>query len=150
MRRISKSRVAKAKRLTERYADCHGIPFDEYRLWLPEKVSDWLQVQRVDDGCVCFAMHLDYQYCWACEAINGGVTDFNPIEAHHIVGGTKGRSDEFCNVAMLCRYCHKIANTDSLPFGRILFLKWKHDRQHCDWVRLALLRRQHLPDLITD
>jgi 5-methylcytosine-specific restriction endonuclease McrA len=149
MRRISKTRQAKAKRLTERYADSKGIPFDEYRVWLPERVSEWPQVRRVDDYEVCKRMHDQWQMCWNCCRIDF-ITIRGVVQAHHIAAGTKGRSDELTNIAMLCGDCHANANTDALPLGRILFLKWKHDRQYTDWVRLALLARRHLPDLITD
>lgn len=144
---LTMNRTSKTRQKSERYADCHGVRFDEYRDWLPERVSDWKQIVRVDDPVVCARMHGSWANCWECGGFRGWEYI---IEAHHIVGGTKGRADEFCNIAMLCRECHSNANTAKLPMGRILFIKWKWDRQHVDWVRLALLKRSFLPDLITD
>jgi 5-methylcytosine-specific restriction endonuclease McrA len=144
MRRIAKTRTARTKRLKEGYADSHGIMFHEYRLWLPELASDWPSVRRVDSphvlGCIS---RLE---CWACRYISFT----NPCDLHHLVGGTKGRSDERCNLMPLCRECHDKANTKELPLGRLMWLLWVHDRWGTDWVRLALLKRSHLPDLITD
>lgn len=147
MRRISKSRIARARRLRERFVDGHGVCFDEYRLWLPDKVSDWPQVTRVDDPQVPRDYHEWWCTCWNCEEPPAYT---KPVDFHHLTGGTKGRSDEYCNGCMLCRECHDLANTNELPFARLLYLKWKFDRQHVSWVRLALLRGSHLPDLITD
>lgn len=149
LRPKSKSRVARAKRLTERYADSKGVPFDEYRFHLPDRVSEWPKVVRVDDDSVEQKMHGWYSKCWNCGAWR--VFEWqDDMQTHHVVGGTRGRSDEYTNIAVLCARCHGNANTAALPMGHILYIKWKHDRQHTDWVRLALLHRQHLPDLITD
>jgi len=70
------------------------------------------------------------------------------LELHHVIGGTKGRSDERTNLIMLCRDCHEQVATAGL--GAILGMKWSIDRQGTDWVRLAVLRRSFLPDLIID
>ncbi len=137
IRRVSKKRARVAN-----YPDCHGIDFDEVRLHLPARVADWPTVVRVKDPAICRAMHEWFRGCWNC--------GWSRVEAHHIAGGTKGRSDEFCNIAMLCGACHPKANTAELPMGRILYLKWKFDKPHTDWVRLSLLANRFLPDLITD
>jgi hypothetical protein len=153
MKRTSPRRQQRARVLLNQYPDAHGILFAEHHLWLPAKVSDWPQVWRVDDPVVCQTMHKMFQFCWACGNFYKYDCDrgyYNRREIHHITGGIKGRSDEMCNVSVLCTECHKNANTAKLPIGRILFLKWREDRQHCDWVRLALLARRFLPDLITD
>jgi 5-methylcytosine-specific restriction endonuclease McrA len=152
MRRTSTARRKRAKRQTEGYADSRGIRFDEYHFHLPAKVSDWQTVVRVDDARICSDMHEWFKGCWACcwdDRDYAATTDYE-LQAHHITGGTKGRSDEYSNIAMLCMDCHGDANTNGLPMGRILFLKWKFDRQHTDWVRLALLARRFLPGLFLD
>lgn len=100
MRRVSKTRVARAKRLTEQYADCHGIPFDEYRFHLPDLVSDWPKVVRVDDHEVERQMHEWFGSCWNC----GDGSFCMPLQSHHIIGGTKGRSDEYCNISVLVHF----------------------------------------------
>jgi hypothetical protein len=145
MRRISKTRTARTKRLKERYADSHGICFDEYRLWLPERVSDWPSVRRVTNPSVCQMFHRLYPTCWNC----AGTLD---VQAHHgCAGYLRGRSDELTLLWALCgdfgNGCHGKVATPSLSHGRLLMLKWKHDREHLDWVRVALVWRRHLPDL---
>lgn len=122
------------------YPDCHGIDIDEVRLWLPGRVADWPKVVRVDDRQVCKHMHQWFPVCWNCGRVD-------VVEAHHIFAGRSGRSDEYTNIAMLCgsnlwrgiEGCHAKANTDELPTSRILWLKWKFDRQHTSWVRLCVL-----------
>lgn len=147
MRRTAKTRTARNKRLTERYADCHGITFDSYRYHLPSKVSDWQAVVRVDDPQVCQDMHAWSSCCWNCRAADGYE---RRLEAHHLCAGRHGRSDEYCAIVMLCRECHGNVNTPVLPFGRLLALKHKFDRPHTDWIRTALLARRFLPPLILD
>lgn len=146
-RKSSRYPTPAQKREREQWADCHGIPFDEYRLWLPEKCSDWRQVVRVKNDSVERLMH---EWHWTCWNLDAWHPAYSKVEAHHIAAGTKGRADEFTNIAMFCAECHSNVNTDRLPMGRVLYLKWKHDRAHVDWVRLALLHRKHLPDLITN
>jgi hypothetical protein len=152
MRRTSTARRKRAKRQTEGYADSRGIRFDEYHFYLPAKVSDWQTVVRVDDPTVCRKMHEWHgDMCWACGWPWSSMdVPTRRIEAHHIAAGTKGRADEYANIAMLCNLCHLSANTSGLPMGRILFVKWAFDRQHVDWVRIALLARRFLPGLILD
>lgn len=147
LRRTSKTRIARNRRLKAEYADSTGLPFSEYRLWLPERVSEWRSVRPVDDPQVPRDFHDWWCTCWNCEEPPGYTT---PVDFHHIMGGTKGRSDEYANGCMLCRKCHANANTAKLPMGRILALKHKRDRAHTNWVRLALLHRSHLPPLILD
>lgn len=147
MKRISQSRKNLAKRRRERYADSRGLPFDEYRLWLPERVSEWPRVKPVMDYEPLSLMHgLFDDECWNCGSEAGWGHN---TEAHHIFGAAR-RSDELTNLAMLCRRCHENVNTPALPLGRILYLKWKADRWHLDWVRLATIAGKHLPDLITE
>lgn len=146
LRRTCKSRYPTAAMKRERYRDCHGIAFDEYRMCLPDDVREWPQIKRVQDWEVEKKMHQWFGSCWNC----GDGSFHLPLECHHIIGGTKGRSDELCNIAMLGQSCHANANTNKLPMGRVLFLKWEWDRLHTDWVRIALLHRKHLPDLITE
>lgn len=130
-----------------RHADSHGIGFWEVRheLWLPERVSDWHKIRRVVNPDVLDAMHRwhgPWDDCWYC-----GKRPRAPLEAHHITGGSKGRSDEFCNLVMLCNNCHKLVQSNVALLPHVLFIKWRHDREHADWVRLNLLHGRWLPDL---
>lgn len=131
------------------YEDRHGIAFAAYRHHLPGPVSAWEQVRRVRDPYVIAAIHYQWQRCQVCGADRH---ERVKLEAHHIIGGTKGRSDERTNLIMLCaggaKTCHERVNTAELPLATILWALWRTNRLAVDWVRLALLRRRHLPDLL--
>lgn len=127
---------------TERYRDSKGIALDQVALWLPPRVSDWPAVKRVKDVVICAKMHEWFKECWWCGYRSGWNTR---IEAHHLAAGySNGRSDEYCNIAMLCSECHAKVKTPQLSQSRLLRLKWEYDRQHTDWVRLCLLARKFL------
>jgi hypothetical protein len=157
MKRTPLTRKAKHGLDLSRFPDSKGIYFDEVRAEVQKrygmKVSDWDQIRVVEDPEICKRMHAMFGECWNC----GRREPWNKIDAHHIAGSSH-RSDELCNIAMLCgvvwngeaESCHSNVKTSKLPQGRILFLKWKYDRQNTDWVRLTLLGRKFLDDLITD
>jgi hypothetical protein len=144
----------KMKTKVQTYCDSKGLAFEDVRAYMQKhygvRTADWPTVKPVADKHVCKMIHeMPWWFgaCWNCEGHGDGWNVF--IEAHHIVGAGR-RSDELCNIALLCSACHVEVKTRKLPQGRILFLKWKYDRQHCDWARLAILRGQFLPDLITE
>lgn len=126
------------------YRDSQGIELSDVWRFLHGRPSDWPTVVRVHDETICKLMHEWFNECWNCGRMN--------VQCHHIIGGTKGRSDELTNIAMLCgpnlitgdEGCHAKANTNELPMGRILLLKCRWDWQHTNWVRLCLLARQFL------
>ena len=76
---------------------------------------------------------------------------------HHIVHGANGRSDEPCNLILLCSRCHGMTHSDQfrdertgqllpdITFGMVLFVK----SQTSEWnpERLAELYHRRLPDL---
>lgn len=124
----------------EEYRDSRGVAFGEVRFLLPASTHDWPTITRVDDPKVSDLMHRLFKTCWHCKR--------KPVEAHHLCAGSAGKSDELTAIAILCPVCHGQRRETILPLGRILFLKWKFDRQHLDWVRVALLLRKFLPDLI--
>ena len=101
-------------------ADGLGVPFARYReLW---------------------------DHCQVCQETYNSLSVV--LECHHIIGGTKGRSDELTNLICLCRSCHQRLGPHSEEnLGTILFWKWATDRGTLSWVRLAILHRRFLPDL---
>lgn len=145
MRRKSQSRQARAKRLTERYADASGVCFDEHRDLLPPRVSDWPQIRRVTNPRVCELFHRMHRVCWNC----GTTAD---VQAHHFASGfTRGKSDELTLLWALCgdfgNGCHGKVGTPELSHGKLLRLKWENDRECLLWLRIALVWRRFLPDL---
>lgn len=156
---LKRRRPTAADRRTQeergQYKDRNGIPFASYHTWLPSMISNWPTPKRVtedkDDAQGDF--HRDFDQCWWCGKREGwDVRDglWVHIELHHLCAGYgRGKSHERFLFAAACRECHDghVAEAD---LGRWLFLKWKHDQSHCDWVFTALRLRRFLPDLITE
>ena len=131
----------------QEYLDGRGVSFADYRLQLPARASCFPPQNLIKSRTELAEFHDRTDACYSCGRTRRQV--WRSLQCHHIMGGTKGRSDEQTNFAMLCADCHEGANTGILPMGRILFLKWLRDRENIDWVRLAVLRRCFLPDLET-
>jgi len=107
-------------------------------------------------------LHYLWDHCQVC----GRSKRVIRCEIHHLahgIGGA-GRSDESCNLIMLCVECHEWLGhggapsswADGLPdlprdrderFGLLLWAKWHTDQATTDWRRLAELRQSYLPDL---
>lgn len=127
MSRVSKTRAAKRDRARELYCDSKGIPFHEANSYFPGRVP--VKKPDVDDAWVCRFYHATFPgLCWLCRK--------PVIEAHHIVP----RSDELCNIVMLCRECHGQVQDDPKQLPRVLKAKVTHDRVHTDWRRIIELR----------
>lgn len=116
----------------ERYQDGKGVYFDELRLHLPAKVSDWPQVRRVESLKVRSHYRWLSMLCPLCKRPG-------QLDPHHLTGGSKGRSDEHANLIGLCRKCHDEIQSAPAEYPRVWRAKWEHDRGHTDWVRLVLL-----------
>ena len=128
------------------FADSGGVPFDRYREMLPARAADFPPPCRITDPEVVLAYREQWTKCQVCGA-HGRVI----LECHHIIGGTKGRSDEVGNLIVLDRRCHERLGPHSEEnLGTILFWKWATDRGTLSWVRLAILHRRFLPDLVVD
>lgn len=134
-------------RKVERYVDNRGIEFGEIGFHLRGRPGDWPRITRVTRKGACTFMHEFHQACWQCGKRGYGL---DATQAHHIFEGSRGKSEELCNIAMLCALHHGQLSDPIIPLGRILYLKWKHDWLHTDWVRMTLLCGYHLPDLIAD
>lgn len=53
-----------------------------------------------------------------CEMCGASPDSFWPygLEIHHIVGGTRGRSDEVTNLIALCSCCHRVIHGDRISW----------------------------------
>ena len=129
------------------YPDAHGLTMQEARWHLEKhygyKTSDWPTVTPVKDPKICTNMHEQFHYCWNCEIRESLYVPGQNLECHHLIG-KHCRSDEYTNIVMLCRVCHENVKTKELSMERLLWLKWRWDRQHTSWVRLCLLARRFL------
>ena len=122
------------------YADSLGKPFRlaaaEVRSW--GHVSCWPPAERVTCPPLLTAIRYLVDRCQMCG-------DQRRLDVHHIIGGTKGRSDELTNLILICRSCHQSIHSGHLTLSHVLWHQWAHNRDHLVWTRLACLRRQRLP-----
>jgi len=128
------------------YVDRNGLAFaDHYGRW---KHGEFFPPNRVNDPSV----PASYHWTWDHSQVSGMAFGHGAVilEAHHLVGGTQGRSDERCNLIMLTREEHEAVKTHRLTMGTLLWCKWRTDRANTDWERLAVLMRKFLPELEPD
>lgn len=116
----------------ERYQDCHGLYFDQIRMALPDRVADWPHYELVEWKPFRDLYHWFGRHCYLCRKVR-------ELECHHLVGGSRGRSDDPCNLIAVCRECHREVQSTPDDYPRCWLAKWKWDRDHCDWRSLVLL-----------
>lgn len=123
--------VRQKEPVVELHRDSKNIPFVAANLYFPNGVPT--KERDVDDRDVCDFYHgeaYDDPTCWICGR------EHCILEAHHIVS----RSDECCNIVMLCRACHEEVQHNTKLLPRVLLAKWTHDKMHTDWRRIIELR----------
>lgn len=132
--------------MTQQYLDSLDIPYDQHRLWLPAACSDWPKPKSIKDPRAVKSWRAGWVscYCWWCDkptTLRG--TEFAG-ELHHLA-----RTDLPFAFSWLCKFCHQTSGeavrADML--GRMLYLKWYHDRKNLSWCHLAIAIGRHLPDL---
>ena len=96
------------------------------------------------------------QVCFVCDKPAGGFGMW--LECAHIVGGS-GRSDEWCNLTLLCNPCHSSTHgittvlngvrTEGYKYTTADMLrgKKKHDPRNFNLARLVELRGEPLPEV---
>jgi hypothetical protein len=136
----SRARKDKAVKAREEWRDSRGVPFADVRFILGEDKFRWPKINRVRDQRVCQLFHELFPTCWVDHRL--------PAEAHHGASGyLRGRSDELCVLFALSKPWHDVVGSTKLPLGTLLWLKFKNDFCHTDWVRTTLLFGYFLPDL---
>lgn len=110
--------------------------------------------KNVKDSTFMSIYHQEHRSCHCCGAYEGHQDEDGFIvrcEVHHMIGGS-GRSDERCNLIMLCQSCHGTNRVTGgpIPLALAVWLKWRATPLECDWVQLARLNRAYLPDHIFD
>lgn len=125
------------------YADKNGVLVDDLPRILP-RPSDthlWPPANIVRDLEIVIAYRGEHQHCQLCgAAFQWDVRK----ELHHIIGGA-GRSDERCNLIVLCNGYHGCHGEVHGNLPLILWAKWLTNKEDTDWVRLAVLARKFLP-----
>jgi len=132
-----------------KYVDGCGVSFKEYRDSLPARADDFGKAGIVKDPDLLAAMHKESTRCQRCGRSAADQTAYGEsirLELHHIIGGSRGRSDERTNLLMLCHVCHGTAGTNAFPLDEVLWCKWATAPDEIDWARLAVLFRRFLPD----
>lgn len=122
--------------------DGRGVPFAVYPKHLPTLASDFPKMGVVHDLPAMKSYRWSHSHCQCCgrDLTRDGVK----AELHHIIGGA-GRSDEPCNLIMLCDGYHGCHGKVHGQLSAVLYAKWKTDRANTDWVRLAILYGKFLP-----
>lgn len=97
-----------------------------------------LRIRRVKNPQLLsdFANEQAGKPCWLCQS--------RPwTDLAHLVGGA-GRSDERCNLLVLCRECHErnhfCGGARRIHLGHLLFLKHARDPDYYDLARVLALR----------
>lgn len=118
------------------FTDGRGVDFRDVRRLhlLPERVRDWPRVSRVQFAGLR-ALYRSPGTCTICTK----PLSYGEAECHHLTGGTKGRSDERCNLIKLCRFCHDEVQSQRAAHQRVWLAKFQAEPWDCDWVRLILL-----------
>ena len=113
----------------QRYQDGKGVYFDQ--VGAAFATAKLLPFKRVIDPTIR-AAYRGFGHCALCPGLWH-------VEPHHLTGGSKGRSDEHCNLIAICGFCHYIIQSRPSGYKRVWKAKWKTDRGHTDWIRLCLL-----------
>lgn len=113
----------------QRFQDGHGVYFDE--VWWLMSVMECVKIRRVTDPEIR-EHYRGFGRCPLCR-------NLMKMEPHHLTGGSKGRSDEHCNLIGICGDCHDRIQSQPSEYKRVWKAKWKTDRGHTDWLRLCLL-----------
>lgn len=136
--------------MPERWIDGKGVLFADYRKHLPKLASDFPEVKLVrrPDVRTAYIAALGERWDARCQMCGKELGRWGVrAELHHVVGGAR-RSDVFYNLLMLCNGatgCHQMVQHQSSMLRIVLAAKCLTDREHTDWVQLAILRGSHLP-----
>lgn len=151
LRRRSKTVAAKLSMAEERYADACHVYFDEVPQLLGP-VACWLPIRRLPSPAALIEIEKLFSVCFWCGERGGWHPNGTHLTLthHHIFAGTVGRSDERTNLFPCHWKCHQELQSDASLTGKVLYLKWHHDRTGTVWTRLAELHGRNLPDLIID
>jgi len=123
--------------------DGNSVAFADYRDHLPARAADFPPREIVRRLSALKSYGWQHDLCQWCgrDLSEYGVK----AELHHIIGGG-GRSDEPCNLIMLCNGYHGCHGKVHGNLSGIMYAKWKTDRSNTDWVRLAILYGAFLPE----
>ena len=112
------------------------------------------RVKPVRDKVAYDRYFADHQYCQAC-GVPAHRAPWPGLSRHHIC--KPGRSDEPCNLIVICDRDHSLAEGRAirvdgvllplLPLGVILAIKLLRTPDEWDADRLAQLYRRNLPDM---
>lgn len=152
MRPYSPKRSAhnrKVKSVRDDYRDMLGIPFDAHRAFLPARTANFPSGAK-DCGSVSemqeWRSHWVGKPCWWCGEPGN--------ELHHlpVAGMGSKKIQERWLFCWLCSDCHRHSGCAVTleAMGRLLWLKWKWDRENVWWCGMAMRMGRHLPELEVD
>jgi len=120
---------ARRQMAKQRYQDGKGVYFDQ--VGAAFATAKLLPFKRVVNPSVA-TFYATFGICRRCK-------NRTQREPHHLTGGSKGRSDEPCNLISLCHNCHEIVQSQPSAYQFLWRAKWQYERHETDWLRLCLL-----------
>ena len=139
LKRVSPRRAKKLAEAIRLDRDGQNMTIADVAKWLPKgPTRDWPKHEDVDSEEMAATMHSCFgrSECWLC-GLRTGL--YGTLDVHHIVS----RSDERCNMVMLCRTCHQKVQHSPKMLPAVLKAKITHDRAYSSFLRIAQLRRKH-------
>jgi hypothetical protein len=129
----------------ERYLDANGVAFADYPSGLPASTHDWPKAMILKSPINLELCAGIWNHCQLCGRTPPG-SQLNRLHIHHIIHGSRGRSDGLTNLIRLCNDCHDWGHWSN-HLSVILWAKWRTERARptISWISLAMLRRMHLP-----
>lgn len=124
------------------YRDRNGLAFADLWRSLPSRTADWPKPPRnTTDTEAMEQFHADFSRtnCWFCGERTG-------TELHHLGAGSRGRAHERALFCWACSLCHR-EHVGEGDLARWLLAKWKHDKQHVDWLWLTIRLGYFPPEL---
>lgn len=136
----------------EVFLDALGIPFDQHALWLPNSTRDWPTPRGLGVSIGDWRLHWAGEPCWWCGHDTYEHLGSRKGEVNHLHHGLALRINEPWLFTWLCHACHQGhgAAVRKENLGRLLWLKWLHDRENTWWCGIALRMGRRLPDLEPD
>lgn len=106
----------------------------------------------ITDTVARYAWAMERNCCAVCH-VPAGKSDWRGLSVHHLIHGAGNRSDEPCNLLLLCGRCHDQHHAGGhkgwpdLTLGMLLKVKRETDFPEWDAKRLKELYHRELPPL---
>ncbi len=128
LKKVSPQRAAKKAKATAFYQDGSGLCL--YKL-THRMLSEGTELVESSDNLEEYRTNPQCFYCDRTMRFSERLT------VHHMVVGSRGRTDAKWNLMSLCVPCHNLIQSDAALRERVWHAKWKHDQANTDWRGLC-------------